>query len=77
MGHIITYIHIILYSVSHIMFERPINIMLLYRQNQMRKEDFLYLKHHLLGLVDSVQIILGDFHIDYLKSDSEFLRFFN
>ena len=61
-------------SLSHDMFERPINIMLLYRQNQMRKEDFLYLIQHLKGQVDSVQIILGDFNIDYLKPDSNFLR---
>ena len=48
--------------------------MLLYRQNQMRKEDFLYLIQHLQGQVDTVQIILGDFNIDYLKPDCEFLR---
>ena len=42
-----------LYSLSHDMFERPIIVMLLYRQNQMRKEDFLYLIQHLKGQVDS------------------------
>ena len=34
-----------LYSVSHAMLDKPINVMLLYRQNHMRKEDFLYLVH--------------------------------
>ena len=63
-----------LYSVSHAVLDKPINVMLLYRQNHMRKEDFLYLIHHLQGQVDSVQIILGDFNIDYLKPDSDFLR---
>ena len=61
-------------SLTHSMFESPINIMLLYRQNQMRKEDFLYLIQHLKDQVDSVHIILGDFNIDYLKPDCEFLR---
>ena len=63
-----------LYSVSHAVLDKPINVMLLYRQNHMRKEDFLYLIHHLQGQVDSVQIILGDFNVDYLKPDCEFLR---
>ena len=56
------------------MFEKPINIILVYRQNQMRKEDFLYLIQHLQSQVDNVQIILGDFNIDYLKPDCDFLR---
>ena len=58
-------------SLTHSMFESPINIMLLYRQNQMRKEDFLYLIQHLKDQVDSVHIILGDFNIDYLKPDCD------
>ena len=41
-----------LYSVSHAVLDKPINVMLLYRQNHMRKEDFLYLIHHLQGQVD-------------------------
>ena len=61
-------------SLTHSMFESPINVMLLYRQKQMRKEDFLYLIQHLKDQVDSVHIILGDFNIDYLKLDSEFLK---
>ena len=61
-------------SVSHAMLEKAIDVMLLYRQNQMRKEDFLYLIHRLQCQVDSVQIILDDFDINYLKSDCKFSR---
>ena len=63
-----------LYSISHRIFETPINVILIYRQNRMKQEDFLYLLQHLQGLVDNVHIILGDFNVDYLKTNSEFLR---
>ena len=65
-----------LYSISHGIFETSINVILLYRQNQMKQEDFVYTIQHLQGRVDNVHIIIGDFNVDFFKTDSDYLRNF-
>ena len=63
-----------LYSIVHPIFEEAINVILLYRQNQMKQADFINILQHLRGHVDIVHVILGDFNIDYMKDDFVFLR---
>ena len=58
-----------LYSIVHHAFEETINVILLYRQNQMKQADLIYTVQHLQSRVDVVHIILGDFNIDYMNGD--------
>jgi len=46
--------------------QTSLNIILLYRKNNLRQADFLYNIQHLRSRVDKVHIILGDFNINAL-----------
>ena len=54
----------------------PLNFILMYRQNQLRKTDFLNKIIQLLRQVDLAHVIMGDFNFDIYKDDSKFLRDF-
>jgi len=56
-----------LYTIQKDSFmQTSLNIILLYRKNNLRQADFLYNIQHLRSRVDKVHIILGDFNINAL-----------
>ena len=50
-----------------------INILLLYRKNNLKLDDFVYMINHFLSQ-DNIQIILGDFNYNAFKHDSNSVR---
>lgn len=63
-----------LYTVSKCSFlESHINIMLLYRKNNLRQEDFLHTIRYLRDQTDIPHIILGDFNVNALNAEENFL----
>ena len=66
-----------LYFISKRSFiQHPLCFLLLNRQNQLNREEFLYMMTHLQGQTDIVHFILGDINIDYYKNECDYLRQF-
>ena len=63
-----------LYSFKHSMVNFPINIMLLYRQQNLENDHFLYKIRHWREIVEKTNIILGDFNKNYFTAESSFLK---
>ena len=63
-----------LYNIKYYMLDFPLNIILLYRQQNLQNDDFLYKIRHLRGTVDKTHIILGDFNKNYFTEESDFIR---
>ena len=63
-------------SLKHYSLDFPINMILLYRQQNLDNEQFLYVIEHLMGNDNNVHIILGDFNKNYFTEESNFLRTF-
>lgn len=55
-------------------FNRNINLMLLYRKNSSLQSEFLYMIQQLRDQVDLPHIIVGDFNINALDSEENFLN---
>ena len=61
-------------TLNHYGVDFPINMILLYRQQNLENDHFLYMVQHLMGNDNNVHIILGDFNKNYLTEESDFLR---
>ncbi|XP_066925556.1 uncharacterized protein [Clytia hemisphaerica] len=64
------------YTIMDEVLQFPINTILLYRQQNLANDHFLYMIQHLQGTVDKVHIILGDFNKNYFTEESNFLKTF-
>ena len=56
------------------MVDFPLNIILLYRQQNLENDHFIYKIRHLREIVKKTHIILGDFNKNYFTAESSFLK---